>query len=350
MNLNRVLYCIAGTTLERIDVIEQLLDNARDWCEGGLAVTVIIDIFEETHINYIELSSILLSQHSCSRAKWSLNFELHGNDMLNISASMFHRLHFQKYLNDFDIFVFGEDDMSIRFSTLQQWRVETAKLEALSLDLDYQIGFVRYENARTMLRSPKSVKNVARLAPNLTAKLHSNSLLTVPLNRITWEWDFQDLHLNNANSDPYLATRGSPDNYYLVFNHNNYLKHCPFSAIGIFSRPQLQALERSCFYLSRQTAEAELGQRMTAFYSSTQPYHCGPMEITTSTKSFNFTSPEAICCKKWLLPVESFQYFFVHHVGTPGIKMDNKWLNRHNIVRAAFLGDWKKKIQQMLIV
>jgi hypothetical protein len=43
-----VLYCISTMDLGRIDVMEELLDNAVDWCEGGYSVSVIIDTFDST--------------------------------------------------------------------------------------------------------------------------------------------------------------------------------------------------------------------------------------------------------------------------------------------------------------
>ena len=108
-----ILYCIASSSLlQRLDVVERLLDNTVDWCEAGFHVTVIIDTFD---VLTDELFSQRLSeQFRCSNADAKLTvsvishpeFDENSKEANNLVT--YHRGHFKKYLHQFDLYVFGE--------------------------------------------------------------------------------------------------------------------------------------------------------------------------------------------------------------------------------------------------
>jgi hypothetical protein len=53
---------------------------------------------------------------------------------------------------------------------------------------------------------------------------------------------------------------------------------------------------------------------------------------------------------RWLFPVDPIRFnaLLIHHIGTPGAKADNKWLNRHRINESYFIDDFQDAIQSLV--
>jgi hypothetical protein len=352
-----VLYCISTMDLGRIDVMEELLDNAVDWCEGGYSVSVIIDTFDST-VDLRALQTQLMERHLCSRTKLSIDILLHEKivDSVRANVAIYHRHHFRRRLYEFDIFVYGEDDMSIRLSSLNKWVQETAKLGSLSLS--YYIGFVRYENARLLLRNKSERVKITTVDPNFKWQVDSPGQpdKSIPQSRITWEMDPESMYITDRNNLPGLySTVGGPaipEHYYLAFNGTLHYRIPPFSAMGIYTREQLQDLDHVCLFLSEHKAEIPFHPRnitISEFYSSSQPFQCGNKELYFGSGDFNLASQEFQCCKQWLLPVNGFESLFVHHIGTPGQKADTKWaVPAHLRSGSPYLYQWRDIVDKKL--
>jgi hypothetical protein len=347
-----VLYCIASSSFNRIDVLQILLDNAVDWCEGGYDVSVMIDTWDNT-VDLEVISVELKAQHVCNKGHLSVEIFLHERviDHVPVNLAVHHRLHFRSHLSDFDIFMFSEDDMSIRLSALNKWHYESQKLGRASRE--NMIGLVRYENSRVARRDASSRKAVLKLEPQYRWDVSSpkNATVTVPRSRVTWEFEVSSLYLTNSTRFPLLKEVDIPDRHYLAFDHKKHFRVPPFSAAGIYLRNQLDELEKKCLFLSEHKAEAfyrPLKIYLTEFYGSSQPFQCGSKELIFESGNFNLTSPEFNCCKQWLLPVDGFSTLFIHHIGTPGLKADNKWSNRHHLGSEESVSDWTLQIEQKL--
>lgn len=241
----------------------------------------------------------------------------------------YHRQYFSDHLHEFDLFIYGEDDIDIRLSTINTWLKETMRLDTLATR--YQIGLVRYENPRMLFRNRQARERILKSSGNFTINPLSsrNSSLVVPNSRIAWEWNENSLYLTDNSSFPDLHQFGRyGSSYFLAFNHNNV--DFPYAAASIYTRQQLLELEWKCVFLSEQRAEQLYASlpavRLNEFYAGTQVFACGNQELISGSGIFNLSSPEFDCCVQWLLPTNGFESLFVHHIGTPGTSMDKNGL------------------------
>lgn len=151
--------------------------------------------------------------------------------------------------------------------------------------------------------------------------------------------EFSTAEDSDGDATDSLPTNGS-------HTKNTSLILLPYSAAGIFMRSQLVSLEKRCLFLSQQTAHQQLGEdgvdKMQEFYSSLQPFQCGPRETVFGSGVFDFHSPEFHCCFGWLLPVRGWEALMVHHLGTPGSNGDMKWTNRHRLPNTVALDEWSR--------
>lgn len=406
-----ILYCIASAELpDRIDVLETLLDNALDWCEAGHSVSIIIDTYEQRNVDTKALASYWQNTRLCHNAL-SIQIQEHvlpSADLQKIFLVTRHRLHFHQYLKEKDIFIFSEDDISLRFASLQQWIQHTTFLGP-AFTSQYFVGMLRYENAQMMLRQKKFRRKIDDMALNFTYVQNINSKNRndkiempkhIPLNRILWELDLENLYLlnhTNSNTNNYNnKNRNSydhiPDNYYLQYNHSATINQ-PYAAIQLFFPYQLQSLEMECQFLSNLSLGMQLMTNFPEFYTSLQVFNCGRRGWTENTNPEYYRYlvgyKEAYCCRQWVFPTHAtvpsdtnrnnsktssnrnnndnnsnnsnknsnhhhhdhdnngLADLFVHHIGTPGISGDMKWPNRHRIVHTVFVARLQEKIRSL---
>lgn len=173
----RVLFEITTVGLRQYSYFETVLDSVRDLCEAGAKVSLHITTsncppatleggninsnyecplydraFETTlENNYsVERLSQLNERLRCRNIDGSLDVKIHlispdwGKQVVD-----HHRKIFYENLDDFDVFVHGEEDALIRPTNIIAFMEEMHKLELLvgkDHVSDYSIGFVRYEN------------------------------------------------------------------------------------------------------------------------------------------------------------------------------------------------------------
>jgi hypothetical protein len=361
---NSVLYCIACESFDRIDTVEILLDNAVDWCEGGYQVQVIIDTHDMS-IDAEKLTSELIQRHKCSTEQFLLKIVQHDPTILeripesflkgikaaelSLNLAIYHRHHFSEYLRldgdeAIDIFVYSEDDMSLRLHSLNRWVEETKRLQREATS--YYVGFIRYENARYLSRRKN---NIANIMPNF-----SFSEASVPLARLSWEVQVDKLRLLKKTKN--LDAVGVPGNHFLTLpNDPNAVDDStrPYGAVAAYTREQLLDLEGRCLFLSQQYSEPVVLKglptaiRRTEFYGSQQPYHCGCKELI-SLERIKLIETEYSCCKEWVIPSANFESLFVHHIGSPGYNADMKWANKHRLPNATFINMWRRRVNRLL--
>lgn len=171
----KILYCIASASAGRIDVMEMLLDKSLDWCEAGYHVLVIVDTYDTKYEK-------VLAEYprSCISASFQINVHLHERSINLVTA---HRQHFNMRIGDFDVFVYGEDDMLIPLSTLARWRHETLQLPNPEKQM---IGLLRYENALKELRS--NGKKIKKLSPEFSYFAATSDIDRLSMrSRVCWE-------------------------------------------------------------------------------------------------------------------------------------------------------------------
>lgn len=173
----RILFEITTVGLRQYSYFETVLDGVRDLCEAGAKVSLHITTsncppatmkggnidsnyecplydraFETTlENNYsVERLSQLNERLRCRNIDGSLDVKIHlispdwGKQVVD-----HHRKIFYENLDDFDVFVHGEEDALIRPTNIIAFMEEMHKLELLvgkEHVSDYSIGFVRFEN------------------------------------------------------------------------------------------------------------------------------------------------------------------------------------------------------------
>jgi hypothetical protein len=380
----KILYCIASASLfERLDVVERLLYNSLDWCEAGHQISVIIDTFDEVESD--EMSKLLSDKVICSKSSMPvrvLSHPLYNERGEPNNLVTYHRGHFA-HAGNFDIFVFGksvtqllhyldqnstsvfimfsailgEDDMSIKLSTINRWWIETQRLKTFSNS--YAVGTIRYENALMLLRNEKARARIRKIAAmnNNSALLYGyaegathaskGKAMVSSLNRVTWEFSLNDLQLVSSRDHKSVWQPGIPDKHFVSTSRTVVP---PYSAVTILTRQQLVHLESKCQYLSNHTAYKLFPTDTTLlrpFYVSSQIFQCGNLESVSHSGIYDTYSPEFYCCMHWVLPVSDYHALFIHHIGTPGENAELKWANRHRIGNAASLDMWRAKMKHI---
>eukprot|EP01039_Chlorochromonas_danica_P001831 gene1831-2003_t len=337
-----------GSVVDRIDVVEVLLDHALDWCEAGHRVRVILDVFLEAQIDYSALAHELSIQRYCTANQLDISITSHKQWESDQELSVYHRQHFMHYLSSYDLFVFSEDDVAIRLATIKKWLEESSKWK--EVEEQVIVGLLRYENAWVRRRASSTTTTTSNTLLNEVKWFDRN----VPMNRVIWDVSLRHLMTVNHTNTPILLDTNPTiilNNQYLRFKPDQLA--VPYAASAIYSKRQLESLEKDCHFLSRQEI-MENYHRGRPFYASTQPFLCSPQHIRYKVKTesemhlndwktVKVDTPECHCCKLWIFPVHHFESLLVHHIGSPGDnnKMDNKWSNRHRLGHSTFVKQWR---------
>lgn len=173
----KILFEITTVGLRQYSYFESVLDGVRDLCESGAKVSLHIitancppssDIGVHVDSNYVcplydrAFETTVENNYSVDRLS-QLNERLHCRNVegsLDATVHLIspdwgkqvvdhHRRIFYEHLDEFDLFVHGEEDAKIRPTNIIAFMEEMHKVEMLvgtGRLSDYSIGFVRYEN------------------------------------------------------------------------------------------------------------------------------------------------------------------------------------------------------------
>ena len=295
--------------------MDVMLDNARDWCGYGYHVSIIIDTYDR-NIDGNRLKQYEQSV-ACTLSKVQIEVIYHENARPDVPYAhlMLHRQHFLKHINHFDIFVYSDDDISIRASTLQRWLYEMNTIDK-TLWGQYFIGLLYYENSAVMLRNKQVKKKQLAMRPELLF-LDPVTGKTRLRNRVTWSLTPGDVYLVSSKNSSSHWTQGIPDGRFITTDVPTY------SASYILHKSQLQQLEMKCNFLAghdNPETFAEILEGQQIGYCQAEGRFVG------DKPSRNLNDPHFNCCMRWLMPVEptSFQSLLIQHIGTPGLSAENK--------------------------
>lgn len=142
----RIFVAIPSYGDKQILYLQDMIDSFHDLCETGAQVTIFLYTIEPYSI---EKLSLLNARTKCYHPTGSLNIEVKINaPSLKLHFVDIHRRDFYKYIDDYDLFIFSEDDHHIRPTHVIAYLQETAKLkQRVGKDefSNYSIGFLRYE-------------------------------------------------------------------------------------------------------------------------------------------------------------------------------------------------------------
>lgn len=153
----RVLVAIASFDFSQFPHLEEVLDSYRDLCEAGAAQ---VDVYIHTTMAYpVALIDLLNSRLQCTSttndntsSSSSSRFHIYisvQSPAVRLNLVNFHRPLFYDNLNNYDLFIYSEDDIRITPTTVAAYLYESTILEALVGGpveaSNYNVGFVRYE-------------------------------------------------------------------------------------------------------------------------------------------------------------------------------------------------------------
>lgn len=142
---NKVLGMILFYNLYQIDPMMIIFNEYVSMCEGGWDPTVVLF----TTVKYsARLKKYLALKNYCSRIDRPINISISYHDpSIGIALGAEHRKYISPVLDLYDLFIYHESDIMLKYSHIVNYLKETKKLhEILPVDglRDHVIGFQRY--------------------------------------------------------------------------------------------------------------------------------------------------------------------------------------------------------------
>lgn len=142
----KVLVAIPSYGDKQFLYLQDMIDSLHDLCETGAKVTLYLYAIEPYSI---EILSMFNARTNCYHPTGSLNIEVKLKPAsLKLHFVDDHRKDFYDHIDDYDLFIFTEDDHHIRPTHVIAYLEETAKLKQRVGEenfSNYSIGFLRYE-------------------------------------------------------------------------------------------------------------------------------------------------------------------------------------------------------------
>jgi hypothetical protein len=123
--------------------VEDIIDAFRDVCEAGNLVTLLLyrtSLWDEDQMR------LLRSRAACHRGTFLLKIIL-KSPKVGFDLVAMHRSYFLNHTQDYDLFVYTENDLHVRLTHILSYMRETEVIKGLLGEQFYQysIGFARYE-------------------------------------------------------------------------------------------------------------------------------------------------------------------------------------------------------------
>jgi hypothetical protein len=139
---------IAAFDFNQLPHLEEVLDGFHDLCIAGAKVDVIIHATIPYPITLIDL---LNTRHQCTnpspRSGFSITIVLVSPNV-RLHLVDFHRTMFYEKIEEYDIFVYTEDDIRVTPHTIGAYLYETERVKQIVGEdhaSDYNVGIARYE-------------------------------------------------------------------------------------------------------------------------------------------------------------------------------------------------------------
>ena len=142
----RILIAIPSYGQKQFLYLQDMVDSLHDLCETGAKVTVFIYTTEPYSIEQISLFN---SRTTCYHPTGTMDIQVKIKPpSLKLHFVDAHRQDFYENINKFDLFIYTEDDHHIRPTHVIGYLHETEKLKEIVGEKafpNYSIGFLRYE-------------------------------------------------------------------------------------------------------------------------------------------------------------------------------------------------------------
>lgn len=142
LNGLRILVVIVAFDFSQLPHLEEVLDGYHDVCECGTHIKVIIHATVPYPVTLIDLLNARLS---CTTLDIQITLKPPSLRLFLVDE---HRHEFYQHLQQYDLFVYTEDDHRVTPSILSSYLLETDRVRSLvqkQHSMDYNVGIVRYE-------------------------------------------------------------------------------------------------------------------------------------------------------------------------------------------------------------
>jgi len=204
----RILVAIASFDFSQLPHLEEVLSSYRDICEAGATV----DLYIYTTSAYpVALIDLLNNRLACTSNQFQIIISL-KTPAVRLNLVNYHRNLFYEHLEQYDLFIYSEDDIRITPTTVAAYLYETEIVESIvgkPRSSDYNVGVVRYEynfppDVIIDDKTRHATKNVTRVywehpwKPSIP-----KSVAAVPAEPLGTDY----VHMTNHHQGMYLATR-----------------------------------------------------------------------------------------------------------------------------------------------
>ena len=123
----RILFAIPSYDLSQFHYLEKMIDNMRNLCEAGGHVTIFIF---STVVYSPETIHLLNSRTNCRNPAGELNVKVKiYPSSIKYRLVDFHRADFYDHLQEYDLFIYAEDDHDIQTRHIAAYLAETERLK-----------------------------------------------------------------------------------------------------------------------------------------------------------------------------------------------------------------------------
>jgi hypothetical protein len=140
-----LLFMTASYSFDQFTALQKVLDSLRDICNAGWNVVVHLDISSKGMDKNHPSASIIRDRMYCVRTQSYIPLVIDSYGTIGFGLNSKHRAYAAKHLQEFDYFVYAEEDMLLTISHLSAF-IDAMYKVRLSLPdtwLRYQMGFLR---------------------------------------------------------------------------------------------------------------------------------------------------------------------------------------------------------------
>lgn len=142
----KLLYMTASNTMGQLDYLIQSLESVKDICNTGWVVSIHLQVSNGLTYDHPTFKSIQDKLY-CQFMRKNVPIVLEVYPDIGFGLNSRHRLVMQSYINEYDYFVYAEEDMILTPKLLSSYLEASLKLKTYlpKTWLRYYIGFLRYE-------------------------------------------------------------------------------------------------------------------------------------------------------------------------------------------------------------
>ena len=145
LNGLKVLVAVVAFDFSQVPHLEELLDSYYDLSAGGSVVDVVVYSTVPWPVRYIDM----LNTRFPNNAEGTFTITIHlKSPSTRLHLVDFHRTLFYERLDDYDLFIYTEDDIRVGPGTVATYMAESKRLESTlgqTKAMQYNVGVVRYE-------------------------------------------------------------------------------------------------------------------------------------------------------------------------------------------------------------